>query len=212
MYIYKLCSYLNSHSAPPGTAYKQTTYDCNPISNDCNANQWNCENYKGNCNWYNTCPTNSYFEPGGSDPCMRARYTSKGTCESTAPFYVQGTCRPADPAQPPMKCHLNTEYVVIKASENDDVRRLLGDIRDVLAEVRETLSLIINEFSYVPWMAMGPQHNPANFHLVGNVSQMGFVSNFGGQTVAPASRRIAKARSRSRYRANGSNLSRVMAG
>lgn len=60
------------------------------------------------------------------------------------------------------------------------------------AEVRETLSLIINEFSYVPWMAMGPQHNPANFHLVGNVSQMGFVSNFGGQTVAPASMMLGK--------------------
>ena len=60
------------------------------------------------------------------------------------------------------------------------------------AETRETISSIINEFSYVPWMAMGPQHNPANFHLVGNRSHAGFVSGFGGQTVPPASMMLGR--------------------
>ncbi len=62
------------------------------------------------------------------------------------------------------------------------------------AEVRELIAQIVNEFSYVPWMAMGPQHNAANFHLVGNISQAGFVSSFGGQTVAPASMMLGRSK------------------
>ena len=54
------------------------------------------------------------------------------------------------------------------------------------AEVREAIAQIVNEFSYVPWMAMGPQHNASTFHLGGHLSQPGFVAALGGQTVAPA--------------------------
>ena len=55
------------------------------------------------------------------------------------------------------------------------------------AEVREVIAGVINEFSYVPWMTMGPRNNASSFQLAGNVSQLGFMSNLGGQTVAPAS-------------------------
>ncbi|MEC9442025.1 MAG: protein kinase [Myxococcota bacterium] len=55
------------------------------------------------------------------------------------------------------------------------------------SEVREVLVSLIAEFSYVPWMTMGPGHDVSNFNLAGNISQLGFISGFGGQTIAPAS-------------------------
>lgn len=77
-------------------------------------------------------------------------------------------------------------YTLIAKNPNDRFQ--------TAAEVREVISQIVNEFSYVPWMAMGPQHNAANFHLVGNISQAGFVSSFGGQTVAPASMMLGRSK------------------
>ena len=55
------------------------------------------------------------------------------------------------------------------------------------SEVREVLVGLIAEFSYVPWMTTGPRNDASSFHLAGHVSQMGFVSGLGGQTIAPAS-------------------------
>ncbi|CAN0441509.1 unnamed protein product, partial [Laminaria digitata] len=55
------------------------------------------------------------------------------------------------------------------------------------SEVREVLVGLIAEFSYVPWMTMGPNHDASSFNLAGNISQIGFISGFGGQTIAPAS-------------------------
>lgn len=56
------------------------------------------------------------------------------------------------------------------------------------AEVRDVIGSLVSEFSYVPWMAMGPRHDASTFRLpTGNFSQAGFSSAIGGQTVAPAS-------------------------
>lgn len=54
-------------------------------------------------------------------------------------------------------------------------------------EVREVVSGLVNDFSYVPWATMGPRNNDAaTFRLAANTSSLGFNSSLGGQTLAPA--------------------------
>ncbi|MEM1349063.1 MAG: protein kinase, partial [Myxococcota bacterium] len=63
------------------------------------------------------------------------------------------------------------------------------------SEVRESVSAMINEFSYVPWMLTGPRNNDASsFHLAGNISTLGFQSGFGGQTIPPSAMLAAQSK------------------
>ena len=116
---------------------------CTGAENSCNT-AVSCTGFPGGssyytgCKWYHSCPYDSWYWYG-SDPCYRIRNTDKSTCDALAPFYVKGSCRPSDPNAPPRICHARTEYVVVKASESDDVRRLLGDIRPVVPNTRKSI-------------------------------------------------------------------------
>ena len=116
---------------------------CTGAENSCNT-AVSCTGFPGGssyytgCKWYHSCPYDSWYWYG-SDPCYRIRNTDKSTCDALAPFYVKGSCRPADPNAAPRICHARTEYVVVKASESDDVRRLLGDIRPVVPNTRKSI-------------------------------------------------------------------------
>lgn len=54
------------------------------------------------------------------------------------------------------------------------------------AEVRDMIQLVLNEFSYVPWMVTGPRSGGLGNSRAGNLSQPGFLSGFGGQTIPPS--------------------------
>ena len=57
------------------------------------------------------------------------------------------------------------------------------------AEVREVILKVLGEFSYAPWAAGGPRFDAGAF-AAGGPSALGFVSTFGGQTIAPAAMRM----------------------
>lgn len=104
---------------------------------------------------------------------------------------------PGDDPREIMRGHLRVPIPRIRPREGDlpvelerCIYRLLAKEPDerfqTAAEVREVLQGILNEFSYVPWMVMGPRSVVEPGHA-GNLSHMGFLSGFGGQTIPPSS-------------------------
>lgn len=98
-----------------------------------------------------------------------------------------------------MKAHLHAPIPRLEARGGREVPaelerfiyRLLAKDPDqriqTAAEARESVQNVINQFSYVPWMLRGPQlQPPAGLSQHGNLSGMGFLSGYGGQTVPPA--------------------------
>lgn len=105
---------------------------------------------------------------------------------------------PGDDPRKVMKAHLNEPIPQLIARDNITLpAEFEGCIYKMLAkdpverfqsanDVREVIAAVIAQFSYVPWMAMGPRVEANNFHLAGNLSGSGFITGVGGQTVAPA--------------------------
>ncbi|MFW5966535.1 MAG: serine/threonine-protein kinase PknK, partial [Persicimonas sp.] len=111
--------------------------------------------------------------------------------------------RPPYPGSEPkkvMKGHLKEPIPQLEVRDNRDVPAELerciynllakdpADRIQTAAEARESIQAVINQFSRVPWMVTGPQvGNPNAVSHPGNISQAGFLSGHGGQTVPPAS-------------------------
>jgi tetratricopeptide (TPR) repeat protein len=54
------------------------------------------------------------------------------------------------------------------------------------ATARDKVAAIIGEYSFVPWVAMGPRAQEASTFRLGGASSQGPMNHLGGQTVAPA--------------------------
>ena len=105
---------------------------------------------------------------------------------------------PGDDPRKLMKAHLHQPIPQLEARDSRELppelerliyRLLAKDASERFqsaAEVREALQAVINEFSYVPWMVMGPQlDDPSSSNHPGNLSSPGFLSGYGGQTIPP---------------------------
>ncbi len=105
---------------------------------------------------------------------------------------------PGDDPRELMNAHLHEPIPQLKVRDNRElppelervIYRLLA--KEVTqryqsaAEVREALQAVINQFSYVPWMVMGPRiDDPSSSGHPGNLSTPGFLSGYGGQTIPP---------------------------
>lgn len=106
---------------------------------------------------------------------------------------------PGDDPKLVMNAHLHTPIPQLKVRGGQDlptefercIYALLTKDPDeriqTAAEARERIQMVINQFSYVPWMLRGPQlpgGNPLSHR--GNMTGGGFLSGYGGQTVPPA--------------------------
>jgi serine/threonine protein kinase/tetratricopeptide (TPR) repeat protein len=105
---------------------------------------------------------------------------------------------PGDDPRELMNAHLHTPIPQLRARDERELppelerviyRLLAKDVSERFqsaAEVREALQAVINEFSYVPWMVMGPRlDDPSSSGHPGNLSTPGFLSGYGGQTIPP---------------------------
>jgi serine/threonine protein kinase/tetratricopeptide (TPR) repeat protein len=105
---------------------------------------------------------------------------------------------PGDDPRELMEAHLHQPIPQLKARDDRELppelerviyRLMAKDLAERFqsaAEVREALQAVINEFSYVPWMVMGPQiEDPSSSGHPGNLSSPGFLSGYGGQTIPP---------------------------
>lgn len=105
---------------------------------------------------------------------------------------------PGDDPRQIMRGHLREPIPQLKPREGDlppllerCIYTLLAkdpaDRYESAAEVREVMQNVIGEYSYVPWMVTGPSlGDPNNMSHPGNMSAMGFLSNWGAQTMPPA--------------------------
>ncbi len=106
---------------------------------------------------------------------------------------------PGDDPREVMRGHLRVPLPQIQPRDGDLPPELERCIYKLLAknpterfqtaaEVREVLQGVLNEFSYVPWMVTGPRGSLDGGHSghPGNISHVGFLSGFGGQTIPPS--------------------------
>lgn len=104
---------------------------------------------------------------------------------------------PGDDPRTVMRGHLNAPLPRLRPREGDispELERCIykllakhpNDRYQSAAEVRDVLQIVLNEFSYVPWMVTGPRGRLLGSSSMGHISQVGFLSGFGGQTIPPS--------------------------